>query len=65
MANVMPANPFFMIMLGPPGAGKGTQARMLSEALGLPQISSGDIFRENLKNQTPLGLLAKTVHGSW
>src|SRR5512135_1770940 len=53
------ANPFFMIMLGPPGAGKGTQARMLSETLGLPQISSGDIFRENLKNETPLGLLAK------
>jgi adenylate kinase len=53
------ANPFFMIMLGAPGAGKGTQARMLSEKLGLPQISSGDIFRENLKNQTPLGLLAK------
>ena len=44
---------------GRPGAGKGTQARMLSETLGLPQISSGDIFRENLKNQTPLGLLAK------
>ena len=46
-------------MLGAPGAGKGTQARLLSEALGLPQVSSGDIFRENLKNQTPLGLLAK------
>ncbi len=53
------ANPFFMVMLGPPGAGKGTQARMLSEKLGLPQVSSGDIFRENLRNQTPLGLLAK------
>jgi adenylate kinase len=46
-------------MLGAPGAGKGTQARMLSEALRIPQVSSGDIFRENLKNQTPLGLLAK------
>ncbi len=56
MAN---ANSFFMVMLGPPGAGKGTQARLLSEKLGLPQVSSGDIFRENLKNQTPLGLLAK------
>ena len=54
-----PAQPLFIIMLGAPGAGKGTQARMLSETLGLPQISSGDIFRENLKNQTPLGLLAK------
>ena len=55
----MQQQPLFIIMLGAPGAGKGTQARMLSEALGLPQISSGDIFRENLKNQTPLGMLAK------
>jgi len=52
--------PLFIVMLGAPGAGKGTQARMLSEALRVPQVSSGDIFRENLKNQTPLGLLAKT-----
>lgn len=51
--------PLFIVMLGAPGAGKGTQARMLSEALGIPQVSSGDIFRENLKNQTPLGMLAK------
>lgn len=54
-----PANRLYMIMLGAPGAGKGTQARMLSDTLGLPQISSGDIFRENLKNSTELGLLAK------
>ncbi|MCU0508061.1 MAG: adenylate kinase [Anaerolineae bacterium] len=52
--------PLFIVMLGAPGAGKGTQARMLSEALHVPQVSSGDIFRENLKNQTPLGMLAKT-----
>ncbi len=51
--------PRFIIMLGAPGAGKGTQARLLAEALGLPQVSSGDIFRENLKQRTPLGLLAK------
>lgn len=51
--------PLYIVMLGAPGAGKGTQARLLSEALGLPQVSSGDIFRENLKNETPLGLLAK------
>jgi adenylate kinase len=51
--------PLFIVMLGAPGAGKGTQARMLSESVGLPQISSGDIFRENLKNGTPLGQLAK------
>lgn len=57
--DALPANPLFMVMLGPPGAGKGTQARMLSEKLGLPQISSGDIFRENLSQQTELGLLAK------
>lgn len=54
------AKPLFIVMLGAPGAGKGTQARMLSEKFGLPQVSSGDIFRENLKNATPLGLLAKT-----
>ncbi len=53
------SKPLFMIMLGAPGAGKGTQARMLSEVLGLPQVSSGDIFRENLRNATPLGRLAK------
>jgi len=51
--------PLYIVMLGAPGAGKGTQARMLAEVLGLPQVSSGDIFRENLKNETPLGLLAK------
>ena len=55
-----PTQPLFIVMLGAPGAGKGTQARMLSEALSVPQVSSGDIFRENLKNQTPLGMLAKT-----
>jgi adenylate kinase len=54
------AQPLFLVMLGAPGAGKGTQARLLSEAGGLPQISSGDIFRENIKLETPLGLLAKS-----
>jgi adenylate kinase len=53
------SQPLFIVMLGAPGAGKGTQARMLAERLGVPQISSGDIFRENLKHATPLGLLAK------
>jgi len=51
--------PAFIVLLGPPGAGKGTQAQIISEKLGLPHISSGDIFRENLKNQTELGKLAK------
>lgn len=48
-----------IVLLGPPGAGKGTQAKRVSEQLNIPHISSGDIFRENLKNQTELGELAK------
>lgn len=50
----------FLVLLGVPGAGKGTQAKLLEESLRLPQISTGDIFRYNLKNQTELGLLAKS-----
>ncbi len=49
----------FIVLLGAPGAGKGTQAKLLEEAAQLPQISTGDIFRFNLKNQTELGKLAK------
>ncbi|HQN04403.1 MAG TPA: adenylate kinase [Anaerolineaceae bacterium] len=49
----------FIVLLGPPGAGKGTQAKMLAEKLALAHISSGDIFRENLKAQTELGKLAQ------
>ena len=48
-----------LLLIGPPGAGKGTQAARLSEALGVPAISTGDIFRHNVKNETPLGLKAK------
>lgn len=51
--------PKYIVLLGPPGAGKGTQAQVVSKTLGLPHISSGDIFRENLKNQTSLGMQAK------
>ncbi len=51
--------PMYIVLLGPPGAGKGTQAQVISARLGLPHISSGDIFRENLKGQTELGILAK------
>lgn len=47
--------PAYIVLLGPPGAGKGTQAQVISQSLKLPHISSGDIFRENLKNQTDLG----------
>lgn len=50
----------FIVLLGPPGVGKGTQAKILSERSGLAHISSGDLFRENLKNQTELGQLAQT-----
>ena len=50
----------FIVLLGPPGVGKGTQAKILSERSGLAHISSGDLFRENLKNQTELGKLAQT-----
>jgi len=50
----------YIVLLGPPGVGKGTQARILSEKTGLAHISSGDLFRENLKNQTELGKLAKS-----
>jgi adenylate kinase len=52
--------PTYIVLLGPPGAGKGTQAEILTEKLELPHISSGDIFRENIKNGTELGKLAQT-----
>ncbi len=50
----------FIVILGPPGVGKGTQAIILSERTGLAHISSGELFRENIKNQTELGKLAQT-----
>ncbi|MDT5180656.1 MAG: adenylate kinase [Mycobacterium sp.] len=48
-----------MVLLGPPGAGKGTQAEKLVEKLGIPQISTGDLFRHNISTGTKLGLEAK------
>ena len=48
-----------IIMLGAPGAGKGTQAKMIADKFGIPHISTGDIFRANIKEQTTLGLEAK------
>ncbi len=50
----------FIVLLGAPGAGKGTQAKLLEAAAQLPQVSTGDIFRFNLKNDTELGKLAKS-----
>ncbi len=52
--------PVFIVMLGAPGAGKGTQAKMLAEKTGLSHVSSGDLFRDNIKNETELGKLAKS-----
>lgn len=48
----------FVVLLGPPGAGKGTQAQRIAAASGLLHVSTGDMFRENVKNQTGLGRLA-------
>ncbi|MCP4427964.1 MAG: adenylate kinase [Chloroflexi bacterium] len=50
----------YVVLMGGPGAGKGTQAKRLQEALQLPQIATGDLFRENLRNETELGKLART-----
>lgn len=49
-----------IIMLGAPGAGKGTQAKMIADTYGIPHVSTGDIFRMNIKNGTQLGMEAKT-----
>jgi adenylate kinase len=48
-----------MVLLGPPGAGKGTQAQKLAEKLGIPHISTGDLFRDNISKATELGVEAK------
>jgi len=55
----MTQNPTYVILMGPPASGKGTQAERLQEVLGLPHVASGDLFRYNLKNETELGLKAK------
>jgi adenylate kinase len=50
----------YIVLLGPPGVGKGTQAEIIAKSTGLPHISSGDLFRENIKNATNLGKLAQS-----
>jgi adenylate kinase len=49
------------LLIGPPGAGKGTQAALLANAYGIPAISTGDIFRKNVKDETELGLQVKSI----
>ena len=53
-----------LILLGAPGSGKGTQAAYIADKYDLPHISTGDLFRENIKNETPLGLKVKEVMDS-
>ena len=53
-----------LIIFGPPGAGKGTQASRIADHFGIPAISTGDIFRANIKNETPLGLQVKEITAS-
>ena len=53
-----------LVILGPPGAGKGTQAARIAGSFGIPAISTGDIFRANIKNETPLGRQVKEVLAS-
>ena len=50
----------YIVLLGPPGVGKGTQAKIIAEQTGLIHVSTGDLFRENFKDQTELGKLAKS-----
>jgi adenylate kinase len=50
-----------LLIVGPPGAGKGTQSVRLTAAFGIPAIATGDIFRANIKNQTPLGVKVKAI----
>ena len=53
-----------LVFLGPPGAGKGTIAKVAKEALGVPHISTGDLFRANIKNETELGKRVKEILAS-
>jgi adenylate kinase len=57
----MPSPLSRLLIVGPPGAGKGTQAKRISEHLGIPTISTGDIFRSNIANETELGLQVRAI----
>ncbi|GAB2465645.1 adenylate kinase [Conyzicola lurida] len=50
-----------LLIVGPPGAGKGTQAALITTTYGIPDVSTGDIFRANIKNETPLGMQVKAI----
>ena len=50
-----------LLIVGPPGAGKGTQSALISSRYGIPAIATGDIFRQNIKDQTPLGVEVKAI----
>jgi adenylate kinase len=52
--------PIYIVLLGPPGVGKGTQAELIAKTTGLPHVSSGELFRENIKNENELGRLAQS-----
>ncbi|MFC1417158.1 adenylate kinase [Streptacidiphilus cavernicola] len=53
-----------IVLVGPPGAGKGTQATLLAKTLSIPHVSTGDLFRENIKQRTELGIAAKSIMDS-
>ncbi len=53
-------SPLFIVLFGAQGSGKGTQARMIQDMLGIPQVATGDLFRHNFKNETALGTLAQS-----
>ena len=50
-----------IVFLGPPGSGKGTQAKLLGKRLGVPAISTGDMLRDAVRRETPLGLRARAI----
>ncbi len=60
---VQPRGPVFVILLGPPGCGKGTQARELSKTVGLAHISTGDILRKAARENTELGRMIQSKNG--